>query len=63
MKRTVRRGNNTTVRLQPSMSDQILTPDVRAYMKSLSQDKQKAMAFLKKHGFMDDNNQLAAIYR
>lgn len=50
-------------RLQPSISEQILTPDVRAYMKSLSEDKDKAIAFLKNHGFMDENNQLAKVYR
>lgn len=60
---TIKRTKVSSYRLQPSISEQILTPDVRAYMKSLAQDKSKAVAFLKKHGFMDENNQLAEIYR
>lgn len=65
IKRTSSRLKNRAVsfRLQPSISEQILTPDVKAYMRSLSQDKSKAIAFLKKHGFMDENNQLAEVYR
>lgn len=60
---TIKRTKASSYRLQPSICEQILTPDVKAYMKSLSQDKSKAVAFLKKHGFMDENNQLAADYK
>ncbi len=37
--------------------------DVKKFANDLLKDKKKCIAFMKKHGFMDENNQLHPNYR
>ncbi len=37
--------------------------DVKKFANDLLKDKKKCAAFMKKHGFIDENNQLHANYR